>query len=606
MPEATITCAELTAAPWKEALETSSEQSFIAYSSALSKKINDLPEDSKYIAVLRLLSDICSMYFESDDESPEAYAPGLTFLPQNISAEQADELFSFLPHIEQPDLKARIADIIWISRKGNNKFPAAQIAIDNLLAAGNEIIKSDDAFRGIERLQRAANLASELGRGGQEKRKEVAESCWNNLKLLANSEVDACQHRLIKLILKLDDKDLYALGGVSWDLSEKIEATRGNWDLIRSYWGLTSEIFRHADRHQTAKSAANRAAWTYVTQTAQVDSFTLKATFLSSGIEAYRRLGKKEKADLLHKWLIRVQKSVHKEMTSISSGPVDLSEVASEAIKRVEEKPIREAIIAFCLATQPSSPQKLKEQAIKNSQKFALSSIFGGVHVNTEGKVVAKTPPSGRSDSKENEKSIQHNMHFYFNMDCRVNVVGVIEPARHQLSLEHRLVAEEIYPLVANNPFVPEGREAIFARGLAAGFAGDFLIALNLLIPQIENSLRVLIKNYGGITSTITPEGIQKERMLPDLLDDEIIVKILGERTIFCLKTILIEQTGSNLRHSHCHGLLHHDQYFSHSAVYLWWLTLRICCIPIIHEWLNKKETEKKTPSPETTEEQQD
>jgi len=30
------------------------------------------------------------------------------------------------------------------------------------------------------------------------------------------------------------------------------------------------------------------------------------------------------------------------------------------------------------------------------------------------------------------------------------------------------------------------------------------------------------------------------------------------------------------------HGLLNHDAFYSRPIVYLWWLVLRLCCIPII------------------------
>jgi len=57
-------------------------------------------------------------------------------------------------------------------------------------------------------------------------------------------------------------------------------------------------------------------------------------------------------------------------------------------------------------------------------------------------------------------------------------------------------------PIVFNSPFVPMNREYIFAEGLDAGLKGNFMIAAHLLIPQVENSMRVLL-NQLGINTTI-------------------------------------------------------------------------------------------------------
>ena len=62
---------------------------------------------------------------------------------------------------------------------------------------------------------------------------------------------------------------------------------------------------------------------------------------------------------------------------------------------------------------------------------------------------------------------------------------------------------------VFNNPAVPPGRERLLARGLLAGFRQDWVVALHILIPQFENSLRYVVTQHGIITSAIKAEGTQ-------------------------------------------------------------------------------------------------
>jgi Domain of unknown function (DUF4209) len=113
-------------------------------------------------------------------------------------------------------------------------------------------------------------------------------------------------------------------------------------------------------------------------------------------------------------------------------------------------------------------------------------------------------------------------------------------------------------------------------------------VATHLLIPQVEHSIRVLLANAGVITSSLATGGIQNEYNLNQTLVDEKfagpLTKILGEDLVFDLRGLLIEHGGSNLRNRVAHGLLDDGEFDSAVAVYLWWLVLRLCCLPIISE----------------------
>ena len=86
-------------------------------------------------------------------------------------------------------------------------------------------------------------------------------------------------------------------------------------------------------------------------------------------------------------------------------------------------------------------------------------------------------------------------------------------------------------------------------------------------------------------------QGIQEEHTLSKIMYLPEIKKIFGEDTAFDLQGLLVESAGSNVRNLTAHGLIAHDQFFSPQIVYLWWLILRICCLPIlIHIHKTQKE----------------
>ena len=60
------------------------------------------------------------------------------------------------------------------------------------------------------------------------------------------------------------------------------------------------------------------------------------------------------------------------------------------------------------------------------------------------------------------------------------------------------------------------------------------------------------------------------------------ITSIFDEDTLFDLKGLLVERSGSNLRNRMAHGLINDNGFLHPLMSYLWWLTLRLCCLPIL------------------------
>ena len=107
-------------------------------------------------------------------------------------------------------------------------------------------------------------------------------------------------------------------------------------------------------------------------------------------------------------------------------------------------------------------------------------------------------------------------------------------------------------------------------------------MSTHLLVPELEDSLRHLLRRRGGLSSKIKTDGVQRERMLPDLLEEANLVGLLPGDIVFDLESLLVEQGGPNLRHQLAHGMLSFPEYYSHSAAYLWWLVLHLSVLPLL------------------------
>lgn len=111
---------------------------------------------------------------------------------------------------------------------------------------------------------------------------------------------------------------------------------------------------------------------------------------------------------------------------------------------------------------------------------------------------------------------------------------------------------------------------------LVYGLTGDYIEVAHILMPQIENSLRVLIQRAAGITQHLSADGIQEEKTLGPLLEKEELRTILGDDLVFDLKCLLSHEYGEQLRHGVAHGLYNQNSFFSVEVIYLWWLILHI------------------------------
>ncbi|NEO28053.1 MAG: DUF4209 domain-containing protein, partial [Kamptonema sp. SIO4C4] len=236
------------------------------------------------------------------------------------------------------------------------------------------------------------------------------------------------------------------------------------------------------------------------------------------------------------------------------------------------------------LIDNPTDVCKLRQQVKQMAREFPLSHIIPMVIVNQVGKVVARQPSAVLPDNSEKAEAVITFKMYNYATICHQPLKAeiCIEPARYQINLEHNVRVNDIFTIIASSPFIPPNHEHLFAKGLYAGLTGDFLTSTHILIPQIENSVRYIMWERGIITSGLDDRGIQNEHNLNTTLYHREITSIFDENTLFDLKCLLVEHSGSNLRNRMAHGLISDGEFMHPLMSYIWWLTLRLCCLPII------------------------
>ena len=142
-------------------------------------------------------------------------------------------------------------------------------------------------------------------------------------------------------------------------------------------------------------------------------------------------------------------------------------------------------------------------------------------------------------------------------------------------------------PIVHNSPFVQNGYHFTFSLGFARFWQGDFVSAANVLIPQLENAIRYVLKNANADSAKMMSDLTQDDRSLSSLLDNmrEEMVKIFGEDLVHEVDLLFNFRPGPALRHQAAHGKMTDGQCYSPDAIYACWLIYHMTCLPLIGYW---------------------
>lgn len=493
-------------------------------------------------------------------------------------------LEGILPDITDPEFRARVADVLWVSKKN---FNTAKIAISAFIESAGRL-KTDDLWPPYaERLDRAARIS--VIRGFENEKTTVATTLKAAIAEFGNNtKAGLLCHRLMSILLFLDEGDRVSYAELSERLALQF-AVLGNWHFSEDYWQLAERWHRLNKNINDAQRCLIQAAECNISN-AEAGSKNrsgamFAATWLGKGLEALRRAkAPKARIQAVHRRLLEVQERIPDEMQTIGLEVDQIpgfreGEALHQAASRkfVSGLDFRSAIERFAHVAQPTNLEEIKKQHTESSRELVFTQLIGMSSIDLTGKTSDVLPPLGTGTPEEQaEAQLKHLFNQARTTQWQVPVIWRIEPARSAIIEEHSVRRSDLLFLFLNNPFVPEGHEGIFLRGIQAGFHGDWLTAMHLLIPQLEASIRDVLQQVGAITSGMR-DGIQAEKDIKQLMEMPEFEQVFGSGLRFDLRGLLIERFGHNIRNELAHGLLPEAGFYQPASVYLWWLTIHLC-----------------------------
>ena len=397
--------------------------------------------------------------------------------------------------------------------------------------------------------------------------------------------------------------------GDSQEQSSLLEATadhletQGEYESANVYWELSAKWHLRSGDKEAAKESQIRAVECWYKLAEQAKSRGIASTFYMRALVASRQIpGTEKRREELHQLLLEAQQESTAELGTFSTN-IGVENAKEQARKAVSNKLINEAIQALAFITKPSTRKELEEGVKSSAQVAPLQAIARATAINAMGKIIGQKP----SAIEDEEGAFLYELHQTANFNRHFAVVNSIEPAREQILMEHYIRINDLFFFLNYNPFIPPRRIWTYAKGLYAGFRGDFMVAVNLLIPQLEESMRYILWQKGVITSGLDSYLIQHERNLNAVLAEAQyrtnVAEMIGEDLTFDLQSLLIDVRGANLRNDVAHGLLDDSDFFHPQSIYFWWVTLRLCCLwflTTLPEDVNKNK-QKENPKSEKT-----
>ena len=581
---------------WRAAITSAGKHGYSslwqAFTNAAATHKDD--DENTKAEILQLLSNVCSMMMDTNSiNNPfkpifQDFQKGRrSAISDDFTPEQLTFFETILDDIDDPMLKGRLADLLWLCSKPK-KPDHARIAIDTYISLPiNEKtwqIDINDCWN------RAARLCLQIKE--YEKLENIEKKLYSEFKFkfpkgsfmplwlaqtldhfgLAEDDFDDIAQRLFLLAEDLQNQGNFAGARSYLELAaKKYKQVKDDQGWLDSLALIAKCFEQEGDQRATGTSPSLMAA----------------NSFYEDAIQAYRDIPTKfrpardvdNKLRNLRDKLTDSGEASLGEMGRIQSPGIDIKDTIEASQAHVSGKQtLQETLLYFTGIYSGPNYEKLKQVAKESIGKNPLSSMFGSTHMSADGRVVAKTPAMSFSSENDliNEAVVARQIQQNFSIDIHMTVASGVLPALRQILMEHRIPNDFLESLCYHSPFVPKNREKLTAAALMLGFDYDFSNAIHLLCPQFEHMVRMQLKNSGAHTSNIDNDGIENENGLSTLLDLPEANKLFGNDLTFEMKAIFTDAIGPNLRNEVAHGLLDDDASGSIASIYAWWMVLRL------------------------------
>jgi hypothetical protein len=482
------------------------------------------------------------------DDGPPSYSPDMA----DADAKTVEYWDTRSMEAKNPILIARYSDLVWDFAKSVGKIKppleAAQRAIDAYVQAAK--IPHESAIPPIRFLERALDLAQSIG--DKDRTATVASAMFQLYEKSASPQHagswpflydELVGNKKAGLSKEQEDRIIALLEAMLKRSSDRTNAEEFN------PWGAQAAAERlaryYGQKRQTDE--ARRVIRTYglaFEHMAESASPTLAMAWLQPICEAYLSAGLREDATRVQLASKRKGERAHEDMRQVSATIEIPTKKMAEFMKEITSGGLEFALrkIAVRFTTSTTHARNLLKDITARSPLQAMIGItkIGDAQIIAKADSVIEDP-EGRT-IWQLAQLIEIESMFLSEALQRVRELYAPDP-------------ESIAKLLYRSPIYNQLQRTLIVEGLDAYIRSDFVKAIHVLIPQVENALRHLMSLMNVPTNKLMRGGIMQEKTLGDILTDPAVNTVFEEDTINYLQTFLNDPRGQNVRNRVSHGL---------------------------------------------------
>ena len=490
------------------------------------------------------------MFVSSNEDGTAIESPSI----KKVTKEMIEYWTERAKITKHPVLRARYADLVWDFNKVVTNEPPhysiAHIVIDSIIeiSQGNHHTRKTSI---IKKLKRALNLAILLNDSSRAERIRDAiidyeDSITQDSKLglggfaydflFENDRVELTGEQKQKIINDLEGHLLRASQSAN---KKEIDP----WAVEKAALRL-AKYYRKVGRDEDTKRVIIAMGDTFIQASSEAAALQASA-WLQRVHATYKEFGLTDEAEEISIKLREIGEKAKSELKPISHTmeiPKKEMEAYIAALTDGEIDDVLTRITAHYIPKKSEVEKQLKELAGEAPLMFLIPM---GI-LDNMGRPLAKVG------------SLEEDLegHIVKQMSQNMNISSIFLSQVLETLVKKHPTFEKLYiDYLFRSPIFKEDRKSIIEQGVREYLNKNHMVAVHLLIPQIENALRVLLEKAGGSVLKPARDGGYNLKVLYDILCDPVLVQVFGEDIVFYFRALLVDPRGWNLRNIVCHGL---------------------------------------------------
>jgi hypothetical protein len=581
-------------APIRELRLADPHEMFTPYQRAFAAALEAKTEPAQ--VVYRLLAALCGIVLQpSDRGSP--WGPMMTFetgrsaIPEDFRGEQTVAISTIAGKVENPGLRARLADIAWSNNRkdGRSATFAVDAYCDIVIGLLDGSLKTShgraEVQEAITFLHRAMQVAKD--------------STARNKRPLKVAQIFEAMHTAAR-----DAKDIWTFVsiidlGLDYGLrqpaaaAQELEALAGTIPhgtypmAVKRAWDLAARLYHNSNDRDGRQRCLKAAVHQTLAMREEVKgSAGAEAGWVMDALQQLRHIEGEEKLEYdLEIELRRLQKAQSKQMRSFPTD-LHLDGVPEKIAEQFSTLELSAALKQFAILGRSPDPEKMREEALTTRTETPFMSMISVGHLDGEGRTESRS--AGAPASGEPEEAWFRRIYDQVEGPRRARLVrGFVNPARLAIQTKYGIAERHFNAIVGMSVLIPESQKPIVALGFTRLFQGDMMSATHLLIPQIEPCLRHVLRINGHDPSKRRDDGTEEDLALGPLLTTfrAQLDQILTPRVVFEIDLLFNAKPGPEVRHELAHGQIGAGGCFSDVVYYANWFMFHLCCLFILQDW---------------------